>query len=108
MRSALVAVLGSTLLLSTGCTFSAGGPKAVSSDSLEKKVSSALAKEAGQTPDDVSCPKDLKAKKGATVRCVLTAGSDKLGVTVTTTSVDGGRVKFNAQVDKTMTSSAAS
>ncbi len=102
MRSALVAVLGSVLLLSTGCTFGTQ-PKAISAPTLEKKVSAALAKQVGQTPDAVSCPRDLKAEKGATVRCVLTAGADRLGVTVTTTSVDDGRVRFQAEVYKTTT-----
>ena len=102
MRLPLVAVLGTALLLSTGCSVSVGGPKAMSADKVERKVTSALASKYGQTPDDVSCPKNLKAEKGATVRCVLTAGSDKLGVTVTTTSVHDGRMGLDIQVDDKM------
>lgn len=101
MRSTLLAVLGAALLVSTGCSVGTK-PSAVSANALEKKVSSALAKETGHTPDDVACPKDLQADKGATVRCVLTAGPDKLGVTVTTRSVaDDGQVNFRVEVDKT-------
>ena len=99
MRPTLAAVLGSALLLVCACSGSST-PRAMSADKVEQKVSSALAQKFGQTPDDVSCPKDLRAEKGATVRCVLTAGSDKLGVTVTTTSVHDGRIRFDAQVDK--------
>lgn len=62
-------------------------------DALEKLV--------GSRPD-ISCPKDLEAKAGATTRCTLTAGSDprKYGVTVTVTSVEGTHAKFDVQVDK--------
>ncbi|KQT90760.1 hypothetical protein ASG49_13515 [Marmoricola sp. Leaf446] len=102
MRHALAALVGTALLLGSGC--SAGTkPEAISGDALAKKVSALLAEQAGQTPDDVSCPDDLPAEKGAEVRCVLTAGSDKLGVTVTTTSVDDdGQVNFDAEVDQEM------
>lgn len=55
---------------------------------------------AGQAPDKLTCP-DLPAEVGASVRCELVAGPDVLGVTVTTTSVDGGDVLFDFAVDET-------
>lgn len=99
--TAFLLSLGVALLIS-GCTI---GTKAhpIGRHELEQKISSSLTKNVGQKPDDVSCPHELPAKKGATVRCVLTAGNDKLGVTVRTTSVsDTGRVRFQYQVDKRM------
>lgn len=52
----------------------------------------------GTEPDEVACP-DLPAEVGATVRCDLTADTGTYGVTVTTTSVDGGQVAFDIAVD---------
>ena len=104
MRQVLIAAVGWILLLSTACSASVGtDPRAISADKLERQVSDALAEQVGQTPDDVSCPKNLEAEKGATVRCTLTAGSDMLGVTVTTKSVDDdGQVNFAIAVDDQM------
>lgn len=94
-------VLAASLVLLSAAGCSAGTkPEAVSGSELEKQVSAALEKQVGQAPDDMSCPDELKAEKGATTECTLTAGSDKLGVTVTTTSVtDAGKVNFNVKVD---------
>lgn len=102
MRRSLSALAASLVLLSAaGCGSS--GPDAVSGTELEKQVSAALEKEVGQAPDKMSCPDELKAEKGATTKCTLTAGTDELGVTVTTTSVsDSGKVKFNVKVDDTV------
>lgn len=52
----------------------------------------------GTEPEEVACP-DLPAEVGATVRCDLTADAATYGVTVTTTSVDGGQVAFDIAVD---------
>ena len=67
---------------------------------VEKEVSTQLEKQVGQAPDDISYPGDLKGKVGTTMRCTLTAGEDKLGVSVKVTSVDGDDVKFDIQVDQ--------
>ena len=95
-RTALTAVAAATLLLA-GC---GSGTKAVSQEQVESRVSEQLTKQVGQKPDTISCPGDLKAEKGTTMRCKLTAGSDTLGLTVTVTSVDGSNVKFDIQVDE--------
>lgn len=57
-----------------------------------------LAATVGKQPDKVSCP-DLPATVGASVRCDLVAGADTLGVTVTTSSVEGAKVDFDIAVD---------
>jgi hypothetical protein len=59
-----------------------------------------LEKQVGARPDDVACPGDLKGEIGETMRCELTAGTDKLGVTVKVTEVDGTDVKYSAEVDE--------
>jgi hypothetical protein len=94
--------LAATLLALTlsGCSFSAGiGTVRVTADDLEDQVTEQLTEYAGQAPDDVVCPDALPAEEGAEVRCTLTAGADRLGVTVTATEVDGTDVRLGIQVD---------
>lgn len=67
---------------------------------VEAEVSARLAEQVGVAPDDVSCPADLVGRVGEELRCVLTAGGDELGVTVSVTEVEGGRVGFDVQVDE--------
>ncbi|MGV0888828.1 DUF4333 domain-containing protein [Mycolicibacterium sp. XJ766] len=74
---------------------STGTPK----DQLAKTVKEKLEAQAGKKADSVTCDGDLDAKVGATQRCVLTVKGTKLGVTVTTTSVSGDNLKFDAKVD---------
>ncbi|WDZ91545.1 DUF4333 domain-containing protein [Nocardiopsis sp. HUAS JQ3] len=90
-----------SLLLSTGCSFefSIGGPDAVSAEQVAEQSSEMLAEEVGQTPDGFTCPEDLPAEVGAEIRCELTADGQTLGVTVTTTSVDGDDVQWDVEVD---------
>jgi hypothetical protein len=84
------------LLLATGCS---SGEATVPRDEVAKQASAVLAEQAGQEPDDFTCAEDLPAKVGASIRCELTAGGQKIGVTVTTTSVEGSRANFDVQVD---------
>ncbi len=63
---------------------------------VEKKV--------GQTPKSVTCPGDLAAQTGTTMRCILTADDGTaFGVTVTVTAVDTstGNVGLDMKVDNT-------
>lgn len=80
----------------------------VSSSSLEQQVSSALEQQVGAAPDDVTCPDDLVGTVGETTRCTLTAGADRLGVTVRVTEVEGASVNFDVEVDDTAESGSAS
>jgi hypothetical protein len=73
---------------------------AVDGQAVATAVSEKLTAIAGQTPDSVTCP-DLPASVGSTIRCELVAGPDTLGVTVTTTAVQDGRVQFDIKVDDT-------
>lgn len=81
------------------CTVTASVPK----DQVAQQISDQLTQTVGQRPDSVNCPQDLPATVGSSVRCTLTAGTDSLGVTATVTSVDGTNVRFNVQVDQTVT-----
>lgn len=74
--------------------------------SLEAQVSEALTREAGVAPDDISCPADLVGRVGEKMRCTLTAGSDKLGVSVKVTDVQGQHVGFDVAVDQQQQSSS--
>jgi hypothetical protein len=90
----LVVVLP-VLVLATAC-----GAGTVDKDDVAKAAEDALEQQVGQRPD-VSCPKDLEGKVGATTRCTLTAdGVDgTYGVTVTVTKVEGDKASFDFQVD---------
>ena len=85
-------VLG--LLLLSGC-----GASVVTQADLEKGVTDELTELVGTAPDDVTCPGDLDAEVGTTMRCTLTAGEDELGVTVTVTEVDGSDIAYDIEVD---------
>lgn len=54
--------------------------------------------EQGRKPDSVTCPDNLKAIAGATVRCRLKAGGKTYGVSVKVTGVDAD-VTFDYVVD---------
>ncbi|QRY47069.1 DUF4333 domain-containing protein [Mycolicibacterium boenickei] len=75
-----------------------GRTAGMSKDQLAKTVKEKLEADAGAKADSVTCDGGLEAKVGATQRCVLTAGG-RVGVTVTTTAVDGDSIKFDAKVD---------
>jgi Domain of unknown function (DUF4333) len=70
----------------------------VDGQEVAQAVFDQLTQTVGQQPDKVSCP-DLPATVGASVRCDLVAGPDTLGVTVTTSSVEGTKVNFDIAVD---------
>ena len=95
LLSTAAAVLAAVL---AGC---GGGGNGVSQSNLEQGLKSSLAKTFGQTPKSVDCAGDLKAKTGASERCVLTAeDGTKYGLTVTVTGLENGHVKYDAVVDK--------
>ncbi|GAA2106559.1 DUF4333 domain-containing protein [Streptomyces synnematoformans] len=88
------------VLLSAGCSVSVGSSSdSMSKEDVAEKASEALAKEVGRQPDDVTCEDDLKAEVGATVRCELTDGGTKVGVTVTAKSVDGDTIRMDVKAD---------
>lgn len=92
LRLVVLGIAAAALVAGCGST-----PKVAQAD-LEKQASTLLEQKTGQRPDDISCPGDLTGKVGTKMTCTLTAGSDKLNLDISVTSVDGSDVKFNAQV----------
>lgn len=68
---------------------------------VARQGKAALAAQVGKQPDAFSCPEDLPAKAGATIRCQLADGGTQYGVTVTAKSVVGGKVNMDFKVDET-------
>jgi hypothetical protein len=97
--TAALATAALAVLFAAGCS---SGTGSVDKEEVARKISAGLEQEVGQKPDDVTCPENLPAEVGATIRCELTAGSDTLGVTVTTTSVEGGKASFDFKVDESV------
>lgn len=91
-RGLRIAGLGAAMLALAGC-----GPNAVDHDDLAQVVSDRLAQQVGRQPDSVTCPKDLPAEVGSSIRCTLTEGGQSLDVTVTVTSV-ADEVRFSIEV----------
>ena len=67
---------------------------------VEQEVSDQLEAQVGTAPDEIDCPDDLVGRVDEEMRCVLRAGEDELGVTVTVTEVDGQDVRFDIAVDQ--------
>ncbi|MER7013352.1 DUF4333 domain-containing protein [Saccharopolyspora sp. NPDC000359] len=99
IRLVAAAVCGGLLLTGCSASFSVGGMQ-VSKQELEQKVSEGLTASVGKRPDSVTCPGPVEAEVGKSQRCELTAGGDRLGVTVTVKSVEGKDVKFDIKVDE--------
>lgn len=101
-RRAIAAAMLSAATLLGGCSGHAeiGKTPAISKDKLAATVKEREEAHAGAKADSVVCNGDLPAKVGATQRCVLTVGDSKLGVTVTTTAVEGDDIKFDMQNDE--------
>ena len=70
------------------------GPS-VSEGKVEHEVSMDLEASVGQAPDRIDYPDDLRGEVGTELCCTLYAGRDRLGVTVTVTSVDGCEIDFD-------------
>jgi hypothetical protein len=95
IRPAACAVGAATLLVVAGCSFSVGQDKTVPKASVADQISTKVNDKAGQKPQSVTCPEDLKANVGASLDCQMTYDGQTYGVNVTVTSVDGDRVNFD-------------
>lgn len=87
--AALVLVAGATL---SGCS------SAVPQADVEDQISTLLEDEIGQAPEDVSCPEDLNAEKGAKMTCTTTIEGDEYDVAVNVTSVEGDTANFDIEI----------
>ncbi|MEZ5141154.1 MAG: DUF4333 domain-containing protein [Acidimicrobiales bacterium] len=93
LTSATLAATGIGFLVACSTTGS------VSQATVESQTSQVLAEQVGRAPDSVSCPGSFEATVGNTMRCVLTDGSTRYGVTLTIDSVDGSNAKWSVKVD---------
>lgn len=86
----------------TGCSVSVEPTEepTISQENLEKGISDALEKEVGQRPDSVECPGSVKAKAGESVRCELSAGAVRYGLTATVSSYGDGKAQYDVKVDQ--------
>ena len=77
------------------------GPKEVSTTDLEKVGVEKLTEIAGRKPDALECPDALPAEAGSEVRCVITDGKQRIGVTFTSKGVNENeeKVDVSLQVD---------
>lgn len=73
--------------------------KSMLKENVERTVQDVLEKDVGQRPDSVECEDGVDAEVGKSVRCVLTAGADRLGLTATVAAVDGNNVRLSVEVD---------
>ncbi len=71
----------------------------VDKNQVANVISDKLTQQVGSRPDSVTCPDNLKGVEGATLRCQLTDGNHKYGISVTVTNVDAGDVNFDFKVD---------
>jgi membrane protein implicated in regulation of membrane protease activity len=78
------------------CSF---GSISVDKDKVAQEVSDQLEGEVGRAPESVTCPGDLKAEVGTTMRCKLDDAGVTYGVEVKVTKVEGTDVKFDIKVD---------
>jgi hypothetical protein len=87
--------------LALAATFAGcGGAGIVDRAEVEQKVRDGLTKSVGQQAPKASCPKDLPAEKGATIRCSMDFPDGRLGISVTVTSAKDGDAKFDIQADQ--------
>jgi hypothetical protein len=54
----------------------------VSKSDVANQITSKMTDAAGNKPDSVTCPDNLKGVKGATLRCQLTDSGQKYGISV--------------------------
>lgn len=99
VRLGVVAVLAAVAVgVLSGCQVSFY--RTVDGETVARTASEELAKVVGRTPDSVECPDDLNLTAGATMRCTLTAGGTRFGLTVTVKSVaEDGNADLDFEVD---------
>ena len=74
------------------------GEKTLDTGDAEKQIADKLVELRNVRPKEVSCPDEMKAKKGERYRCTITApNGEKIGATVEMTDDDG---RFRFEVDQ--------
>jgi hypothetical protein len=88
ISGALLALMMST----TGCS---NTPKTVTKDDVANQIKQKKWGGAGDEPESVSCPQDLRPTVGATVVCEMTLDGQTYAVDVTVTGIDGDKVELD-------------
>jgi PBP1b-binding outer membrane lipoprotein LpoB len=105
MRTLLVSAVAGAALLTAGCSASTGD-KTVDKSEVAKQAQvqfDRIARQRGATKfPTIKCPKDLKAKKGATTRCSAKGTDGTLGITVTVTSVKNDKAQLHFKGDSAL------
>ncbi|GAA3801434.1 DUF4333 domain-containing protein [Cellulomonas soli] len=86
MRHTLPTLTIALTLVVAGCAVHVD-TKFVPTDELEKKADELLLQQVGSTPDSIDCPDPLPVRVDAEVRCVLTDGDQRIGLTVSVTEL---------------------
>jgi hypothetical protein len=87
-----VVFLGAAPALLVGC-----GSKTVQGSEVSRRISDGLARQVGQRPAQIKCPKQIEAKAGQKARCTIVgADGSEIGLTVTMKDDQG---KFDFAVD---------
>jgi hypothetical protein len=86
----------------SGCSFevSAGTYREMSKENLQQTIADKLALQVGQRPDAIECPGGLAAEVERSIRCVLIAGPDRIGLSATVTSTGVEKINFDVLVDE--------
>ena len=88
------------LAVSTLALGACGSEPTIPTGELEERVAALLQEETGNTPDEVSCPDELPARKGESVRCTYRMLGYEVGASVTVRDEpDGDSVRLDIQVD---------
>lgn len=95
--AALLPLLVAAGLAGCGGDDDAGG--GLKKSALEADISQRLAEATGGSAPAVSCPSDLPAENGATIRCRVEVDGASYGVTVTVTGTQGDSAQYDLQVD---------
>lgn len=86
--------LSALLIGATGCV---GTPKTVTRDEVANQIKQKKWDAAGDKPESVSCPDDLKPTVGAKVVCEMTVNGQTYAVEVTVAGIDGDSVELDMQ-----------
>src|SRR5690606_3086560 len=74
-------------------------PNRMIREGLEAQVAKTLTQAGGRMPDSVTCPAEgLRASVGESRTCLVTGGADQFDVAVTVTSLGGGTMDLDLDV----------
>lgn len=97
MRTTAALLVSSLALVASGCSFSFGGPEAVTQAELEKQVAGIYTADDPDAEIAAECEGTLEPEVDATQDCHLTVGEEEADVHVVVTEVGDDAVDFEAR-----------